>query len=125
MTQKKILIVEDEPQLQKLLISKFLASGFEASGATDGASALAEALKQHPDAILSDILMPHMDGFEMVRRLREDAWGKQALIIFLTNLRDSEKVLEANELGVHDYLVKSDWKLEDIVKKVKEKLNIT
>ncbi len=125
MEKKKILVAEDEPQLRKLMLSKFESSGFAALGAEDGSVALEKALKEHPDVILLDILMPVMDGIEMLRKLRTDAWGKSALVMLLSNLRDSGKVLEGVELGAHEYFVKSDWKLEDIVKKVKEKLSIT
>jgi len=121
---KKILIAEDEPQLRKMLVDKFSVSGFVVFGAEDGKVALGTALKEHPDLILLDILMPVMDGMEMLRALRKDPWGKDALVIFLSNLRDSERILEGVELSVHEYFVKSDWKLEDIVKKVTEKLGI-
>ena len=124
MVQKKILIAEDEPQLRKLLVQKFSSSGFTTFGAEDGAVALHVACKEHPDITLLDILMPNMDGMEMLRRLRKDPWGKDAIVILLTNLGGSERVVEGMELGVQEYFIKSDWKLEDIVKKVKEKLGM-
>ncbi len=123
-SKKKILIAEDEPQLRKMLVDKFSVSGFVVFGAEDGKVALAMALKEHPDLILLDILMPVMDGMEMLRELRKDSWGKNAHVMLLTNLRGSERVLEGVELGVREYFIKSDWKLEDIVKKVTEKLGI-
>ena len=58
----------------------------------------------------------------MLKKLRLDTWGKDALVILLTNLSDIEKIASAAESGVADYLVKADWKLEDVVSKVKEKL---
>ena len=119
---KKILIAEDEPQLLKLLLDRFTKEGFVAVGAPDGAVALEMAFKEHPDLILLDILMPVMDGVTALRRLRQDAWGKTAFVMVLTNLRDSARVAECLSLGVPDYLVKSDCRLEEIVKRVKEKL---
>ncbi|MBU0546257.1 response regulator [Patescibacteria group bacterium] len=118
----KILIVEDELPLLEILSDKFLEANFEVFRAEDGEAGLEEALKNHPDMILLDILLPKMDGLEMLGKLRDDDWGKNAQVILLTNLSDSEKVAEATKLGTYDYLVKSDWKLDDVVKKVNEKL---
>jgi DNA-binding response OmpR family regulator len=58
----------------------------------------------------------------MLKKLREDAWGKNAKVIILTNLSDTEKISEAVVQGSHDYLVKSDWKIEDVVAKIRGKL---
>jgi len=67
--------------------------------------------------------MPKVDGLTMLNNLREASeWGKNVPIILLTNLNDPEKVAEAFRDGVFDYLVKTNWKLEDVVKKVKEKI---
>ena len=66
--------------------------------------------------------MPKMDGISMLQELRKDEWGKDAKIIILTNLSDKENVSHALEEGVYDYLIKSDWKLEDLVKRINDKL---
>lgn len=121
---KKILIVEDEPSLRKLLMDIFVKEGFEVSEAADGSVGLEVALKEKPDLILLDIIMPRMDGITMCERLREDEWGKEVPIILLTNLAEEEKIAEAHRQGVYDYLVKSDWKLTDVVEKVKDRLKI-
>jgi len=65
-----------------------------------------------------------MDGISMLKELRKDAWGKDVPVIILTNLNDASKVGEAVDQGVQDYLVKVDWKMEDLVIKVKQKLGI-
>lgn len=119
---KKILIVEDEPGLLNALVDKFTHEGFVVLSAKDGQEGLEVALPEHPDLILLDIIMPVMDGMTMLRDLRKDPWGKNVPVILLTNLSEAEKVAESLSQGVYYYLVKSDWKLEDIVKKVKEKL---
>lgn len=119
---KKILIVEDEVPLLKLLEEKFSSDGFETYSAKNGDEGLALALEKHPDLILCDIMMPKMDGITMCTILRKDAWGKTVKFIFLTNLDDKTKVTEAIDTEVFDYIVKSDWKLEDVVRKVKEVL---
>ena len=110
--------------LLELMSDKLAAEGFVVIRAEDGEKGLELAKKNQPDLILLDILLPKIDGIEMLRRLRDDDWGAKAQVVLLTNLSDSEKVAEATKLGAYDYLVKSDWKLEDVVKKVKEKLKV-
>lgn len=115
---KKILIVEDEQSVLRILSEKLTEEGFEVIRAKNGKEGLIAAKKHHPDLILLDVIMPVMDGMTMLKKLREDEWGKTAKITILTNLSDGT-VAEAVEQNVNDYLVKSDWKLEDVVKKVK------
>ena len=119
---KKILIVEDELPLMKALTEKFQQAQFTVLQASDGQSGLAVALKENPQMILLDILMPNMDGLEMLEKLRKDKKGKSIPVILLTNLGDMEYISQSVKLGISGYLVKSDWKLEEIVQKVKEKL---
>jgi len=119
---KKVLIVEDELALKKALSKKFTKEKFEVMTASNGKTGLASAFKDHPDIILLDLIMPVMDGLTMLKELRKDKWGHEVIVIILTNLSEAEKTAEALEQGVHDYLIKTDWSLEDISKKVKEKL---
>lgn len=119
---KKILIVEDGPTLLSILVDKFTQEGFKVFVAKDGQEGLSSALKNHPDLILLDIIMPVMDGMTMLYELRKDPWGRSVQVILLTNLSDAGKVSEALAQGVSDYLVKADWKIADIVKEVNEKL---
>ena len=119
---KKILIVEDEVALLNALRDKFTREGFAVLEAKNGEEGLEIALREHPDLILLDIIMPVMDGMTMLAKLREDNWGKDAKVIVLTNLSDTEKVSAAMTKGTFDYLVKADWKLEDVVRKVRERL---
>lgn len=118
----KILIIEDESTLLAALVDKFTQEGFTVLSAKDGQEGLNSARDKHPDIILLDIVMPIMDGITMLYEMRKDSWGKLVPVIILTNLSDAGKVAESISQGVYDYLVKSDWKLDDIVKKVKEKL---
>lgn len=121
---KKILIVEDDISSLEILVDKFTREAFNVLQAKNGIEGLEVALKEHPDLILLDIIMPKMDGISMIKELQEDEWGKDVPIIILTNLSDGEKVAEALERGVQDFLVKSDWNLSDVVKRVKERLRI-
>jgi len=72
--------------------------------------------------VVLDVLMPVKDGMTMLRQLRQDPWGKNALVILLTNVDQAEDKAEALKYGVDAYLLKWDWKLEDFVGMVKEKL---
>ncbi len=121
---KKILIVEDELTLLRALASQFDKKDFIVIEAVDGQDGLEKALREHPDLILLDLVMPKMDGMSMLQKLREDSWGKDVKVIILTNLTDEEKVAEALKQESFDYLVKSDWNISDVLKKVKAKLGM-
>lgn len=120
---KKILIIEDEEPILEVLEAKFGLEKFETMRAKDGEEGLKMALEKKPDLILLDIIMPKMDGLTVLQKLSEDENGKKIPVIVLTNLSDDENVKNAVEKGNYDYLIKSDWRIEDVVKKVKEKLN--
>jgi len=82
------------------------------------------ALRNHPDLILLDLLMPKMDGMSMLKELRKDSWGKGVKVIILTNLSDAEKIDEALKQGTYDYLVKKDWNISEVIEKVKASLGM-
>ncbi len=118
----KILIVEDETALSTALKNEFKTNDkLKVHTARDGGEGLDLAKSEHPDLILLDIIMPVVDGIEMLKRLREDEWGKTARVVMLTNL-DPNDLLDANinEYNVSEYIVKSEHELEDIVRKVKK-----
>ena len=118
----KILIVDDEPALLSALVDKFTRTGFTVIIAENGREGLKAALKNRPDLILLDIIMPVMDGITMLYKLRKDRWGKQVKVILLTNLSDPGKITKCLTQRVNGYLVKSDWKIKDVVKQVSKKL---
>ena len=123
---KKILIVEDEAPLRNAVTDILTFEGFEVFQAKNGQEGLDISLKEHPDLILLDLMMPIMDGLTMLEKLRQDAeFGKSAAVILLTNINDPEKVAMATEAGSYDFLVKSDWNIEDVVKKIKGRLGIS
>ncbi|MAG44837.1 hypothetical protein CL633_03030 [bacterium] len=128
---KKILIVEDEILMLKALVRVLNQAGFDTLEACNGKEGLKTALLKKPDLILLDIIMPKMDGLTMLRKLQKNKWGSKVPVIFLTNLSDPEKIVAATRSytktlsnGMYDYLIKSDWRLTDVVKKVKEKLEM-
>ncbi|MCI0620007.1 response regulator [Candidatus Wolfebacteria bacterium] len=118
--QKTVLIVDDEQDVRDVLATALQDAGFATLMASDGEEGLAVALDRKPDVVLLDIIMPNMDGWEMFDRLRKDAWGKTANVLFLTNVGDMESVSRAIDHGGKGYLMKADMKLEDVVKKVEE-----
>ena len=119
---KKILIVEDEAQLLNVLYDKLSLEGFSVLKASNGKKGLDVALSEHPALILLDINLPVMNGIDMLKELRKDPVGKDIEVVMLTNFSEYKLLADALALGVHDYLVKSDWKLEDVVKLVHEKI---
>lgn len=124
--KEKILIVEDEPVINKTYAEELRDEGFDVITAANGRDGLEIALREKPDLILLDILMPIMDGITMMSKLREkDIYGKNVPIILLTNLSAGEEnimtAIIENEPAY--YLVKSDWNLSAVVEKIKERLN--
>ena len=127
---KKILIIEDEKVLQNLLKEKMLAEGFTVFIAGDGLEGLNLALKEHPDLILLDLLLPIMDGQEFLEKLREDKWGTIANVTVLTNLSHTGDVLNVDANlhykpeGVDEYIIKTNSSFDNLVQRIKEKLGV-
>lgn len=120
----KILIIEDESTLRKTMAEYLSAEKFEAVEAADGETGLELARKEIPDLILLDIILPKKNGLEVLEELKKDEKTKAIPVILLTNLESSEDIERAFEKGASTYLVKSDYRLEDIVRKIKETLKI-
>lgn len=121
---KKILIVEDDEFARKAIVDKFSREGFSVLQARDGEEGLHSALENQPDIILLDIILPKMDGLTMFKKLREKEKDKHIPVIVLSILSDAEKVADALQGGIYTYLVKTDYQLADVVKKVKEELKM-
>ncbi len=121
-TKYKVLIVEDETSLREPLAEALAGEGFSVVQAKDGKDGFDKALAERPDIILLDLLMPERGGMEMLRLLRQDAWGANAEIIVLTNLSNSVPLAEALANHAHHYMVKSDYSMGEIVSKVRELL---
>ena len=124
--KKKVLVVEDDLAISKALHTMLANADLDVVEAENGVTGLAAALKERPDLILLDILMPRMDGWGMLKQVREkDSWGKCVPVIILTNLtaNEDEQIRNIAELGPSFFMVKADWKLEGVVDKVKEILN--
>ena len=124
--KKTLLIIEDDLALRKVLVDKLTDEGFIVLEAADGESGLEQALGHHPALILLDIFMPRMDGITMLSKLRsEDAWGKNVNVIVLTNSTEAQTIATVSGFGATDFLIKSEWSLEALVARIRERLNIT
>ena len=115
----KVLVVEDEEILLTALKEEHENGGYEVGGAVDGEDGLAKVKSFTPELILLDLVMPKMDGMEMLRKLKDDPEIRDTPVVILTNLSDYERISEALSLGAMDYLVKANYKLEDLLEKVK------
>ncbi len=119
---KKILFIEDGVALQKTLGDVLRKENYEVISALNGEIGLRMALSQKPDLVLLDLILPKMDGFEVLKKLREDPETKEIPIIILTNLQRMEDVDKALELGATAYLIKTQYKLKEVIEKVKKVL---
>jgi len=124
-TAKKILIIEDEKDLLSLLSEALKEEGFDVIGVQNGADGLAIVEEQKPNLVLLDLNIPGMDGLTFLKKLRGSKKGAYAPVIIFSNSSNVEDLSEAMEQGVLFYLAKSNWELEDVVKKVKEVLDLS
>jgi len=120
---KKILIIEDDPFLSEMYSTKFVESGFETELATDGKAGLVKIKNIKPDLILLDIVLPKMDGFELLKKIKEDESIKEIPVILLTNLGQKNEVEKGLSLGADEYIIKAHFTPTAVVAKVKEILN--
>ncbi len=126
MKQHTVALIEDDRSLSDILTAELKKAGFAVLQGFNGEEGLLLIEPHKPDLILLDISMPKMDGITMLRELRKREDGKrQTPVLVLTNLDDFGKIAEATELGVLGYLQKSEWHLDDVIKKVKETLKIS
>lgn len=115
----KILVVEDEEILLTALLEELKQEGFEVAGAHDGVEGVEKAVTEKPDLILLDLVMPRLDGLGALKQMKENTLTKDIPVVILTNLSDYDKVSEALSLGAMDYLVKANYRLEELVDKIK------
>lgn len=117
---KTLLLVEDDKILLNMYQKLLVNHGYDVRTAMDGEEGLKKAFENHPDLILLDIRMPKMDGMTMLKLLRQDAWGKAAKVIILTNLDPIDTILQG---VVRDqptyYLIKASTQFEDVLEKIK------
>jgi len=118
----KILLVEDDKSLREIYGVRLLAEGYDIVSAGDGEEALAMAIKDRPDLIVSDVMMPKISGFDMLDILRSTTETKNIKVIMMTALSSEEQRERGVNLGADRYLVKSQVGIEDVVRTVHEVL---
>lgn len=117
----RILVIDDDFQLRRLYEGKLKLEGFEVETALDGLKGLEKAESFQPHLILLDILMPGMDGFQVMEELKNDPQTKKIPVVFLTNLsRDEGDIKKGLELGAIAYLVKAHYTPSQVVAKIRE-----
>jgi DNA-binding response OmpR family regulator len=114
---KTILIIEDDKFLRRLMGQKLVQENYNVSEATDGEEGLKKVKEEKPDLILLDLILPGIDGFEVLSRIKSDPAISSIPIIILSNLDQKEKGLK---LGAVDYLIKAHFTPGEIVEKIKK-----
>ncbi|GAA1259981.1 two-component system response regulator PhoP [Sphaerisporangium rubeum] len=121
-SEARLLIVEDDPNILELLAASLRFAGFEVTPASDGAEAVAAARRHRPDLIVLDVMLPDMDGFDVVRRLR--GGGARTPVVFLTARDATEDKIRGLTLGGDDYVTKP-FSLEEVVARIRAVLRRT
>jgi len=115
----KVLVVEDDIFMQELLGNELRSAGIEVDVATNGSEALPKFRQFAPDLVLLDILLPDVNGFDVLRQIRREPNGMEVKAIFLSNLGETKDMEEAKRIGAIDYFVKANFSLSEIVEKIK------
>ena len=118
----KIMLVEDDKSLREIYSIRLVAEGYEVVSAGDGEEALAMAVQQKPDLIVSDVMMPKISGFDMLDILRSTPETKNIKVIMMTALSSEDQRQRGESLGADRYLVKSQVGIEDVINAVHEVL---
>ncbi len=115
-----ILIVEDDKFLRELMSRKLREEGYEVEEAIDGEEGLKQAQEGSPDIILLDLILPGMDGFEVLENIKEDPKLSEVPLIILSNLGQRDDIEKGLRLGADDYLVKAHFTPTEIIDKIKK-----
>jgi DNA-binding response OmpR family regulator len=120
----KILLIEDDPFLLSMYSSKFVMENFNIVCADDGLKGIEMAKQEKPDIILLDIMLPKLNGFEVLKKIKADEITKNIPVILLTNLNQKDEHEQGLALGAADYLIKAHYLPSEVVEKIKKILNI-
>ncbi len=119
---KKILLIEDEEILIDLLQRKLSQEGYEVSIARDGEEGLKKMKEINPDLILLDIVMPKMDGFEVMEKMDKEPGLKKIPVIIISNSGQPVELGRVKKLGAKDWLIKTEFDPQEVVNKVKKQI---
>ncbi len=116
----KILIVEDDEFLRSLTAKRLEKEGYVVTVAVDGESALVTAAQEKPNLIFLDLLLPGLDGFEVLGKLKANAELKSVPVVVFSNLGQKEDIERAKQLGADEFLIKANFTLDDVMSKINE-----
>lgn len=119
---KKVVVVEDDKFLGGLVVSKLIAAGAKVTLVNEGGSAFTKIKEVSPDAIVLDLLLPDVSGFDVLKQIRENKDTKNTPVIVLSNLSDESDVQKAKDLGTTDFLIKASVNMNTIVARVAQSL---
>ncbi len=119
---KKILIVEDDKFLRELIARKVIDEGFDVSEAIGGEEGIKKIKEEKPDMVLLDLILPGIDGFEVLARMKEDPALSSIPVIIFSNLGQKEDIEKGLKLGAIDYLIKAHFTPGEIIEKIKANL---
>ncbi|MFI5270755.1 MAG: response regulator transcription factor [Candidatus Saccharimonadales bacterium] len=121
-SRKRILFVEDDDALANVYIIRLQAEGFDVRRVANGEEALATALNYKPDLVLLDVMMPRVSGFDVLDILRNTPETSEVKVMMLTALGQESDIERAKQLGVNDYLVKSQVVIADVIDRIRQQL---
>ena len=119
---KTILVIEDDKFLRELISRKLTGEGFDVLEAVDGEEGIKKIKEGKPDLVLLDLILPSIDGFEVLTRVRDDPEVSSIPVIILSNLGQREEVEKGLKLGAIDYLIKAHFTPGEIIEKIKNVL---
>ena len=119
MNKAKILVIEDDEFLRELIVQKLIKEEYEAFGAVDGKEGIKKIQEKKPDLILLDLIMPGINGFEVLQTIKNDPILFSIPVIILSNLGQKEEIQKGLRMGAKDFLVKAHFTPKEIVNKIK------
>ncbi len=122
MAKKNILIIEDDDFFRELLRKKISSEDFTVLEAVDGEKGIKLVKEKNPDLVLLDLLLPNVDGFEVLTQVKADSKVSSIPIIILSNLGQQEDIERALKLGAKDFLIKSQFDIDQVIEKIKNVL---
>lgn len=120
MSSKKVLIIEDEAAFSYALQAKLKVAGFEVLEALDGEAGLEILQTEKPQVIVLDLILPGIDGFAVLEKIKQDPELRGIPVVMLTNMSEKKGKQRGLDLGVKDYLAKTEYKLDEIIEKIRE-----
>jgi DNA-binding response OmpR family regulator len=118
----KVLIIEDDPLIVKIYSTRLKADGYDVVSAENGEEGIVAALRDKPDLIILDVMMPKVDGFGVLEKLRADPSFSNIPILMYSNLNNEDEMTRARSMGVTEFLVKANLSPTQMVTKIKQYL---